>query len=105
MSKYQINGRFDQFVNIGATGTAAAVDFLMNALATQDDIATTRLVDYALSLVETAEGVDRLQHYLFNGSQRQRNYAALYFKRLDEYGLLKEALAQVKVDSLQVFNR
>lgn len=105
MSKNQINGRFDQFVSIGATGTAAAVDFLMNALATQDDIATTRLVDYALSLVETNEGAAGLQYYLFNGTQRQRNYAALYFKRLDEYGLLMEALAQGKVDSLQILNK
>ena len=105
MSKNRINGRFDQFVSIGATGTAASVDFLMNALATQDDIATTRLVDYALSLVETNEGAARLQYYLFNGTQRQRNYAALYFKRLDEYGLLMEALAQGKVDSLQILNK
>lgn len=105
MSNIRTNGRFDHFTTTGATGTAAAVDFLMEALATQDDIATTRLVDYALSLVETAGGVERLQHYLFNGSQRQRNYAALYFKRLDEYGLLKEAIAQGKVDSLQVFNK
>lgn len=105
MSKNQINGRFEEYVAIGATGSAAAVDFLMGALATQDDIATTRLVDYALSLVETEAGVERLHYYLFNGTQRQRNYAALYFKRLDEYGILKEALAQGKVDSLQVFNR
>ena len=105
MSKIQINGRFNHFVATGASGTPAAVDFLMDALATQDDFATTRLVDYALSLVETGEGFDRLHYYLFNGTQRQRNYAALYFKRLDEYGILKEALAQEKVDSLQVFNK
>ncbi len=105
MSSKQTNGRFDHFVSVGASGTAGAVDFLMEALATQDDIATTRLVDYALSRVETVEGFDRLHYYLFNGTQRQRNYAALYFKRLDEFGLLLEAMAQGKVDSLQVLNR
>lgn len=105
MGKNQSRGRFDQFVAVGASGTAAAVDFLMEALATQDDIATTRLVDYAISLVETSDGFDRLVYYLFNGTQRQRNYAALYFKRLDEFELLMEAMAQGKVDSLQVLNR
>jgi hypothetical protein len=98
-------GRFDRFVALGSAGSAADVDFLMAALATCDDLATTRLVDYALSLVETEEGVARLQHYLFNGTQRQCNYAALYFKRLDEYPLLAEALAQGKVDALQVYGR
>lgn len=105
MNSKQEYGRFDHFVALGAQGSAAAVDFLMDRLALCDDIATTRLVDYALSLVETGEGVARLQHYLFNGTQRQRNYAALYFKRLDEFGLLAEALAQGKVDALQVYNR
>ena len=105
MSSKQEYGRFGHFVALGAQGCAADVDFLMDRLATCDDIATTRLVDYALSLVETGEGVDRLQHFLFNGTQRQRNYAALYFKRLDEYGILAEALAQGKVDSLQVYGR
>ena len=105
MSKDRNSGRFDQFVTIGASGTVADVDFLMDALSSKDDIATTRLVDYALSLVETVEGADRMQHYLFNGTQRQRNYAALYFKRLNEFGILREALVQGKVDDLQVFNR
>jgi hypothetical protein len=105
MSKHHKNGRFDQFVAIGASGTVAGVDFLMDTLAAEDDFATTRLVDYALSLVDSAEGAGRLQHYLFNGTQRQRNYAALYFKRLNEYGLLMQALAQGKVDSLQVLNK
>lgn len=105
MSTTPPRGRFYHFVAIGASGSSTDVDFLMCALATEDDIATTRLVDYALSLVETAEGVIRLEYYLFNGTQRQRNYAALYFKRLDEYALLKETITQGKVDTLQVFNR
>jgi HEAT repeat protein len=99
------NGRFDQFVALGTAGSAANVDLLMAALAGRDDIATTRLVDYALSLVKTPEGTARLRHYLFQGTQRQRNYAALYFKRRGEFGLLGEALAQGKVDALQVHGR
>jgi len=105
MSSLQKKGRLDQFIALGTEGSSANVDFLMNALATCDDFATTRLVDYALSLVKTDEGVARLQVYLFEGTQRQRNYAALYFKRLDEFGLLREAVEQGKVDSMQVYSR
>lgn len=105
MSTAPQNGRFDHFTALGAQGSATGVDFLMDALASRDDIATTRLVDFALSLVETAEGAARLRHYLFHGTPRQRNYAALYFKRRDEFALLAEALAAGKVDALQVYGR
>lgn len=95
--------RYTNFLAQGRAGTAAGVDFLMAALLAQDDFATTRLVDFALSQVETRPGKERLQHYLFHGSPQQRNYAALYFKRRGRLDLLDEAVAQGKIDTLQAY--
>ena len=62
-------GRYDNFVNLGTSGRSKDVDALMSALATRDDIATSKLVDYALSLVDTREGQERLSYFLFHGLQ------------------------------------
>jgi len=95
--------RYELFTAQGRAGTPAAVDLLMAALVEQDDFATSRLVDFALSQVETRAGKERLRDYLFQGSPRQRNYAALYFKRRGWVDLLDEAVAQGKIDGLQAY--
>lgn len=98
-------GRFEEFVSLGTSGTAEGIDLLMSALTTQDDIASSRLVDYALSLVESREGQVRIRHYLHEGNQKQRNYAALYFKRRNVTYYLEEAVAAGKIDAAQAFSR
>lgn len=65
----------------------------------------TRYVDYALSLVITPEGFGRIRHYLFNGTQIQRNYASLYFNRLGEKGVVSEAYVLSLIDEIQAFAR
>jgi hypothetical protein len=95
--------RLDHFIALGTSGRSEDIDRLMHALVTQDDLATYKLVDYALSHVSTAEGVQRLRHYLFNGLRPQRNYAALYFKRRGFTDTLHEALDQGKIDWDQGF--
>lgn len=97
--------RYQLFTALGRSGAAADVDTLMSHLHARVDFTTTRLVDYALSLVETDEGAGRIRHYLFHGVQIQRNYAALYFKRLDEMALLHKAVAEGKIDEIQAYLR
>ncbi|BAY74514.1 GUN4 domain protein [Nostoc linckia NIES-25] len=63
------------------------------------------LVDFTLGLVDTPQGQDRIRHYLFNGTQIQRNYAALYFKRRGAKNILKEAVNQGCIDKLQAFSK
>lgn len=105
MKTIQTNGRYDTFVALGKSGTARDVDVLMQALVVGDDIVSSRLVDFALGLVEMREGRERLRHYLFEGTQRQRNYAALYFKRRNVTYYLEEAHAAGKIDWHQAFSR
>jgi len=100
-----MNGRYDTYKTWGLSGTRGDVDALMNALMTDDDLATTRLVDFALGLVDGREGVARLRHYLFHGAPRQRNYAALYFKRRGHVALLSEAVDRGAIDGQQAFSR
>ncbi|HPH97918.1 MAG TPA: hypothetical protein PKW33_17100 [Anaerolineaceae bacterium] len=93
--------RDDTFVQSGRQGRTDDVIFLMNALEMQDDLATSRWVDFALSLVRGQEGVGQTLHFLFHGSLRQRNVAALYFKRRGWFDELEEALQQGLVDAVQ----
>lgn len=97
--------RYASFVAWGNAGKIDDVDQLMDALALNNDLATTKLVDYALGLVDTREGRARLRHYLFNGSQQQRNYAALYFKRRGQVDLLVEAVTLGKIDEEQAYSK
>jgi hypothetical protein len=97
------NTRINHFVALGNSGKPEDIDLLMHALITQDDLATYKLVDFALSHVSTDEGVQHLRHYLFNGLRPQRNYAALYFKRRGFTDTLQEALSQGKIDWDQGF--
>ena len=99
------SGRYDEFVALGTSGKSEAVDLLMTALVAQDDLATSKLVDFALGLVNTREGTNRLRHYLYNGCLIQRNYAALYFKRKGHTSLLEDALAKGKIDWEQAFSK
>ena len=97
--------RYQLFTALGRSGAAADVDTLMSHLHERVDFTTTRLVDFALGLVNTPEGYNRIRHYLFHGALIQRNYAALYFKRRDEMLLLNEAVAQGKIDEIQAYLR
>jgi len=102
MTNQPIN-RLQSFAALGRSGAAADVDTLMTHLNELVDLATVKLVDYALGLVETDEGAGRIHHYLFHGVQIQRNYAALYFKRRKEMLPIHQAVAQGKIDEIQAY--
>lgn len=101
----QTNGRYDLFRAMGTSGMDTDVDTLMQALVSQQDFSTSRLVDFALGLVETPEGVGRLHHFLLNGEPIQRNYAALYFKRRGDARTLHEAVNRGAIDWEQAFSQ
>jgi serine/threonine protein kinase/transcriptional regulator with XRE-family HTH domain len=97
-------GPLERLVEKGRTGHASDVDELMEQLANAN-LATTKFIDYALGLVQTEEGLRRMDFYLFNGSQRQRNYAALYFRRRGDRGRLRTAVTRGAVDRAQALSK
>lgn len=65
----------------------------------------TRYVDFAISLVENKSGIKRLEYYLFNGTQIQRNYASLFFNRRGDWEIVKKAYEKGLIDEIQAFAR
>ncbi|MEH2219710.1 MAG: hypothetical protein V7K72_21820 [Nostoc sp.] len=97
--------RYDTFVAMARAGGVSDIDTLMDNLENDRTSATCKLVDYTLGLVNTHQGKDQIRHYLFNGTQIQRNYAALYFKRRGAKDILIEAVQQGCIDRVQAFSK
>jgi hypothetical protein len=93
------------YTGLAGRGTRAAVDEIMGHLNMDMSIAESKIIDFALGLVEGEEGFRAMEHYLFHGTQVQRNYCALYFARRGEYLILREAYDMGLVDALQAFSR
>lgn len=87
------------------SGTVSDVDYLMQTLESNRSFAGYKLIDYALSLVKSDEVTNRIEHFLFCGSQVQRNYAALYFRRRGVNRVIDEAVRQGCIDTIQAYAR
>jgi hypothetical protein len=97
--------RFEIFEQMGRAGTPEDIDIMMESLEHDPDSSPHKLIDYALGLVEDIEGQLRILDYVFNGTLVQRNYAALYFKRIGEVGILTEAVEMGCIDRIQAFSK
>ena len=87
------------------SGRTEDIDILMETLEPGGSFLHLKMVDYALGLVSTEEGRTRVKYYLLNGNKIQRNYAALYFKRLGANIILQEAVRNGSIDEIQAFSR
>lgn len=85
-------------------GESADIDAVMRTLESAD-LPTTRAVDRYLGTVVNPSGISRIEHYLFAGSQIQRNYCTLFFARRDEWRLVNRAYAEGLIDWLQAYSR
>jgi hypothetical protein len=90
-----------EFEHVANLGTPDGVDALFRRLNMNESLGTCKMIDYAIGLVATEDGRSQIKHYLFNGTQMQRNYAALYFRRRGDRSLLNEALARDLIDKPQ----
>ena len=97
--------RFDIFERLGKQGTAANVDIMMKSLECDPSSSPHKLIDYTLGLVKTSLGEKRIAYYLFGGTQIQRNYAALYYKRLGDIDILTVAVEMGCIDRVQAFSK
>ena len=87
------------------SGNLSDIDYLMENLEVSQSFLNCKMIDYALGQVSSREGAERIKHYLFNGSQMQRNCAALYFKRLGATLVIDEAFQQGCIDEIQAYSR
>lgn len=101
----KFTGKVKELAECAMHGQAADIDQIMDHLTPDATLSMTRFVDYALSLVESEAGVARIEHYLFHGTQIQRNYCALFFNRLGEWPTVKRAYDQGLIDEIQAYAR
>ncbi len=95
----------EQVTLLATNGRACDIDALMQRLDDRASFTECKLVDHALSLVETREGRQRIYHYLFAGNVIQRNYAATFFKRRNATEILEDAVEAGVIDVVQAYAR
>ena len=105
MSNSSFSGKVQELVNRANCGTSEDIDYILSHLTPDVTLSLTRFVDYALGLVESDEGIDRIEYYLFNGTQIQRNYCSLFFNRRGDWPLVKEAYDSGLIDEIQAYAR
>ena len=103
--KTSMNNQLPRLIQMAKRGKKEQIDFMFRLLDEQAILVTTRNVDYALSLVSDDEGIARIEEYLFNGTQIQRNYACLYFARRYEFTPVNKAYEMGLVDWHQAYSR
>jgi hypothetical protein len=67
-------------------GTVEDIDFILSQLTSSTPLAMTKFIDFALGLVESEAGTERIEFHLHNGTQMQRNYCTLFFNRRGDWG-------------------
>lgn len=94
-----------KYIELAKQGTKVSIDTIMKDLNKSTTLAQTKFIDFALSHVDSNEGLEVMKNYLFSGTQMQRNYCALYFGRLGEYIIIREAYDKGLIDAKQAFSR
>lgn len=98
-------GQLQELITRAQNGTGIDIDHIVSHLTSEVSFATTRYVDYALSLVENPQGILRIEYYLFHGTLIQRNYCSLYFNRLGKRQIVEQACKLGLIDELQAYAR
>ncbi|MBN2444382.1 MAG: hypothetical protein JXJ04_23670 [Spirochaetales bacterium] len=97
--------RLKHFSQIARRGTIEDVDILFSQLNEHADIPLTKIIDLCIGLVKSEEGLERIQYYLFSGTQMQRNYATLCFARRNDWDLVNKAYRLGLIDYIQAYSR
>jgi hypothetical protein len=105
MTQNKFSGQLYDLIIKAENGDPKDVDFIMQNLNPESTFAMTRYVDFSLGLVTNEMGIARIEHYLFNGSQIQRNYSSLFFNRRGDWEIVKKAFQLGLIDEIQAFAR
>ena len=96
------------YIELAESGSENDIDCIMNNLNEDMTFNDSRFIDYALGLVKSKEGVEKIKQYLFSGTQIQRNYCTLFFNRRSEKGdweIVKTAYNMGFIDAIQAFSK
>ena len=105
MQRKYFSGKVQELIDKANRGTSEDVDYILGHLTADVTLVVTKFVDYALSLVESKAGIERIEFYLFNGTQIQRNYCSLFFNRRGDWPVVKKAYEQGLIDEIQAYAR
>ena len=94
-----------QYINLAKEGTKETIGEIMGHLNIGMTLPESKFIDFALGHVESEEGLRTMEHYLFHGTQIQRNYCTLYFARRGEYLIIRKAYDEGLIDAKQAFSR
>jgi hydrogenase maturation factor len=100
--------KLEYYIKLAVNGTENDIDLILNDLNDDMTIRDSKFIDFALGLVKTTAGVERITEYLFTGTQIQRNYCTLFFNRRCEKGdwvLVKKAYTMSLIDEKQAFSK
>jgi hypothetical protein len=96
------------YIELAENGNEDDIDLILRDLRDDMTFNDSRFIDYALGLVKSSKGVERIKQYLFTGSQVQRNYCTLFFNRRGEKGdwdMVKKAYMMGLIDEIQAFSK
>ena len=93
------------YILMAKSGTTADIDSIMCDINMEMSIAVSKIIDYSLSFVESAPGLERMEYYLYHGTQIQRNYCTLFFNRRGDWPIVRKAFEAGLIDAIQAFSR
>ncbi len=105
MTTSRYTGKLGELIEKAEHGCGSDVDYMMRHITMDAPLVLTKFVDFALSLIENPDGIKRIEHYLFNGTPIQRNYASLFFNRRLDFDIVLKAYKEGRIDEIQAFAR
>ncbi len=105
MQNKYFSGKVQELIDRANRGTKEDVDYILGHLTADVTLSVTKFVDYALSHVESDVGMERIEFYLFSGTQIQRNYCALFSNRRGDWPVVKKAYERGLIDEIQAYAR
>ena len=100
-----ITEKSHRIMTLCKSGSKEDINRVMEYLNQDTDLPTTKIVDFYLGTVSNIEGLRQVEHYLFNGSQIQRNYCTLFFARRNEWQIVNRAYNLGLIDYAQAYSR
>lgn len=97
--------KLDLYLGHARLNSGKGVDLLMENLHMNISLRETKMIDFFLGQMDSDCAINRVVHYLFNGSQMQRNYAVLFLARKNIWKPINRAYKMKLVDYKQAYSR